>query len=159
MKEIKKTIESYKYLYVAIDGTEFEDKEECRKYEQSAIGVLMAKFLPLVLKQKTEFQIFGAGSDDSMISIVKLESQADADIVLQLYLLNNNFMTKADKKKDLEAIASRINRAVEEKDCIFISHGYEGDDFWFCGTRSEHINCLNKICEPDSAEGKPSEGK
>lgn len=159
MKEIKKTIESYKYVYVAIDGTEFEDKEECRKYELSARGVLMAKFLPLVLKQKTEFQIFGAGNDDSMISIVKLESQADADIVLQLYLLNNNYMAKDDRKKDLEAIASRINRAAEEKDCIFIGHGYEGDDFWFAGTKNEHINGLNKICEPDPVEEKPAEGK
>lgn len=150
MKEIKKTIESYKYVYVAIDGTEFEDKEECSKYEQSAKGLLLGKYWPLVLKQKTEFEIFGAGNDDSMISIVKLKSQADADIVLQLYCLNNPSMTKDDRKKDLEKITSRIRKAAEEKDCIFIGHGYEGDDFWFAGTKNEHINCLNKICEPET---------
>lgn len=154
MKEIKKTIESYKFIYVAVDGTEFEDKEECRKYEQSAKGVLLAKFMPLVLKHKTEFEIFGAGNDDSYISIVKLESQADADIVLQLYCLNNPYITKDDRKKDLEEISSRIRKAAEEKDCIFIGHGYEGDDFWFTGTKNEHINCLNRICQPEKPEEK-----
>lgn len=61
----------------------------------------MTKYWPLVLKQKTEYEIFGAGNDDSMISIVKLESQADADIVLQVYLLTNTYMNKDDRKKDL----------------------------------------------------------
>lgn len=157
MKEIKKTIESYKYVYVAIDGTEFENKEECCKYEHSAKGVIVTKFLPLVVKQKTEFEIFGAGNDDSMISIVKLESKEDADIVLQLYLLNNPYMAKDDRKKDLEAIASRIRRAAEQRDYIFIGHGYEGDDFWFAGTRNEHIECLNKICEPETETETASE--
>ena len=134
-------------------------KEECRKYEQSAKGLLMTKFWPLVLKQRTEFEIFGAGNDDSMISIVKLQSQADADVILQIYLLDRPYMLKDDRKKDLDEIASRLKRAAEEKDCIFIGHGCDGDDFWFSGTRNEHINCLNKICEPDPVEEKPAEGK
>ena len=153
MKEIKRTIESYEFVFVAIDGTEFKDKEECRKYEESARGLLMTKFMPLVVKEKTEFQIFGAGNDDSAITIVKLESQADADIVLQLFLLYNPYMAKEDRKNDLDAIAKRIRLAADEKDYIFIGSGYERDEFWFGGTRNEHINCLNKICEtPETSE-------
>lgn len=153
MKQIKRTIESYEYVFVAIDGTEFKDKEECRKFEESARGLLLAKLMPLVVKEKTEFEIFGAGNDDTAVTIVKLESQADADIVIQLYLLHNPHMTKDDRKNDLNAIVKRIRRAADEKDYIFVCRGYERNEFWFGGTHNEHINCLNKICEtPETSE-------
>ena len=31
-------------VYQAIDGTIFNDKEECRKYEKSALAVLLSRY-------------------------------------------------------------------------------------------------------------------
>ena len=43
MKEITKEKSTSYTVYQAVDGTEFLEKEQCKLYEQSAIGVLLAK--------------------------------------------------------------------------------------------------------------------
>lgn len=42
-KELKKEIMETIIIYQATDGTEFNDAEECKKYENSAAGMLMCK--------------------------------------------------------------------------------------------------------------------
>ena len=45
MKEIikDKTVVEHYTVYQATDGTEFNSSEECRKYEESALGVIRSK--------------------------------------------------------------------------------------------------------------------
>ena len=51
MKKERKEIvrKEYKDIYIAIDGTEFDSEEECKKYEQTALVVINAAF------EKTRF--------------------------------------------------------------------------------------------------------
>ena len=54
MKEIKKertTTQTY-YEYEALDGTIFNDKEECQKYDESALGLLNYKVSLLKVGKK-----------------------------------------------------------------------------------------------------------
>lgn len=52
MKIIKKEVvtKSYVEVFIANDGTEFSSESECRKYDESAMGVLRAKYAPMVVK-------------------------------------------------------------------------------------------------------------
>ena len=63
MKEIIKEVKNTYTVYQAIDGTEFDSKEECKKYEDTAKCLLLTKYRPLVKKTVTEIDVFNTGSD------------------------------------------------------------------------------------------------
>lgn len=168
MKEIQKevVIKRYDTMFVANDGTEFTTKEECKKYEETAKCILLAKYRPLVIKSSDEFSLFGFGSEDNVIEVVKMNSQSDMDLVLQNLLLENPHCyceSKNDtpddvarKKANLNKLTARLNKALQERDLIFIHRGYDYDGFYFEGTRNEHIDVLRNI---DKVEDKPETGE
>ena len=92
MKEIKREVTSVEVVYQAADGTEFKSKEECKAYDESARCMLYAKYNQKVINTNTEFGLFGFGSDENTIEVVKLETQADADLITQLFLFENKHM-------------------------------------------------------------------
>lgn len=150
MKEIQKEIvkKSTVTIYVANDGTEFSDREECKKYDESALGVLLAKYSQKVIKTSDEFSLFGFGSEDNVIEIIRFEKEADKDIVLQIFLLENPHFNNDENKDRLEKLMARMNKALEDHDIVFIGRSYDGDGFWFEGSRQEHINVLHNIDKP-----------
>lgn len=147
MKEIKREVTSVVTVYQAADGTEFESKEECKMYDNSARCMLYAKYNQKVIKTKTEFELFGFGSDENTIEVVKLETQADADLITQLFLFENKHMALSENRDSLNRILVRLNKALAEKDFVFIGRGYEMDSFYYEGSRNEHIEVLNKACQ------------
>lgn len=71
-------------IYEAIDGTQFENKEECKKYESSAFGIINAKYQKLIIKRDNETCILNTGSEDVYLEILKVTSIEDADIIYQM---------------------------------------------------------------------------
>ena len=66
METKKIEMKSYKNVYVAADGTEFDVQSECEAYEKSAVGVLKARLAKIALVQKSECELFaGSGCDDN----------------------------------------------------------------------------------------------
>ena len=54
MKEVtKEKVQKYT-VYEALDGTEFHDKAECEKYEESAKGVVKARIAKLTVGKANE---------------------------------------------------------------------------------------------------------
>ena len=148
MKEIVKEIKSSKRVYVATDGTEFCDKEECKKYEESARCAIYAKYNQRVLKESNEFKISGFGCDDNNVDIIRIETAADVDMILQLLFFETPCYKEDSHKEYIGKVTRSLNKALEENDCIFIYRGYDYDSFCFSGTRNEHIDVLKKIGEP-----------
>ena len=146
MKEIKKEVKSFKTVFQATDGTEFNDKTECEKYEKSARGVLMAKYQPIVTKTIYEEDLFGTGCENQY-DIVKVSSQVDADIILQLALLENPYLTDEDHTDRLATCRKSIQKAMDEKDFLLIFRGFEMDGFAIEGTRAEMIERFNSNFE------------
>ena len=70
MKEVVKSKTVNTVVYQALDGTEFVNKDECRKYEESAKCVLFHKYNKLVVKREHEETIFKTGSYDDIVDIV-----------------------------------------------------------------------------------------
>ncbi len=161
MKKIQKevVIKRYDDVFVANDGTEFNTKEECEKYENSAKCALMARYKLLVIKESDCFSLFGFGSDEDVIEVVKIESEEDLNLILQILILENPWhydASKADNpdaaakmKANLNTTTVRLTRALQEKDLVFIGRGYDSDGFYFEGTRNEHIAVLQRIGEPE----------
>jgi len=115
--------------YEAIDGTTFVSKDECKKYEDTAICVLRSRYNPLVIISTTEYNLFQVGSDECVIDVVKLQSEQDIDTILQLCYYHHNWL-KEDKYKDrLQEISTMISKAFRENDYLFISKGLESDNF------------------------------
>lgn len=143
MKEIKKEIQKveYKTLYIANDGTEFESAEECKKYEKSARGVLFAKYAKLVVKSSVEEDIFGLGCEDCDVEIIRVKTQEDADLILQILFLENSWYTEeAHKDRHEEAIAT-VNSAIG--DFLIVGRGYDHDNFWLYKNRKSFIEEFN----------------
>lgn len=142
MVEKQTVIESYKTIYEAIDGTEFMSKDECRKYEESAQCVLMAKYNKLVTKSDTEWELFGVGSDESIVDVVRLNGEQDVDVILQLIALENPTISSKQPEWLIEK-DKRLTTALKEDSPVFIGRGYEQDCFYLCTTVCEMVSKLN----------------
>lgn len=148
MKEITKEhtkVEKYT-VYEAADGTTFNSKEECEKYEQTAHAVLRTKFLKLVVEERTEWEFFSVGSDENTTYAIKMNTQEDADTVLQLYYLDNPYLLKDEEqpKKYRENAFNTVNTAYQEKDVLFVGENYDGD-VYIIDTRNNMIKNLQSI--------------
>lgn len=140
MKEVVKSKTVNTVVYQALDGTEFVNKDECRKYEESAKCVLFHKYNKLVVKREHEETIFKTGSYDDIVDIVKVTSQEDIDIILQVfYYFNSNPSTPY-----LERIENSLNSSVGS--FLFISRGYDNDGFYPLASLPEYVKHLENIC-------------
>lgn len=151
MKEIKQEVQKVEYVtkYEATDGTLFDDADECRKYENSARAVLLTRYKTLVINKFCEEDLFGVGSCDYGIDIVKITDSEDIDLVLQLLILYNPHIGKDQER--LASYRKQLNTAMEDDDVVFIGRGYDDDDNFYI--MDSLINFLNKIvkkCDPGS---------
>jgi hypothetical protein len=135
METISRERKSYYDVYVANDGTEFRDREECKKYEESAVGVLMAKLRPII-SETNEYDVSGMGCEDSNVWVAKPSTQDDVDTIMQLYLAKEPYMMKEEYKETVELRRAIVQRALDENDVLFIGRGCDYDSFWFIGTRN-----------------------
>lgn len=145
MKEIVKErtkVETYS-MYQAADGTVFDTKEECEKYEQTARFVLNTKFKRLVVKETTEWDLFHAGSDENIVYAVRLEKEADADTVMQLYCHDNSWINQSEENYK-EKTYNLIFSAFVNGDILFVGENCDGE-IYLITTRNKIIDNLNNI--------------
>lgn len=139
------TIEEYE----AIDGTRFPDKAECEIYERSAKCLLLSKYNKLVIKKDFEFNIFGCGSEDGYVDIVKLHDKKDIDVIMQTLGVINPHMLKDNNKEKYDKYQDILEKACSEDDLVFIFRGCEDDGFWIEGTLSNRIYNITRACGYD----------
>lgn len=93
MKEIKRTETIEKIIgYKADDGTYFDSKEECEKYEKSAFFVVHERFKKLIVKEMSEYEMFidyAVGSDEWIYLLLDIKSENDINVY-------NHFMQFTD---------------------------------------------------------------
>lgn len=141
MKEITKENKSTYTVYQATDGTEFNSKEECQKYEDTAKCVLLTKYKPLVKRSDSEYNIFNTGSDEYIIDILRpLSTESDIDIIIQLCRLHNGGCKIKDDYYD--NIRSRLEGCLRLKDTVLIGRGteYDGYDSFYVLTTLQEIS-------------------
>ena len=87
MKVIQKKKETEYSVYQATDGTEFNDCDECEKYENSARGVLLAELKECEINRGTEYDLLSTGSSDWEIRLVVPRGIQDLRNINYLYRL------------------------------------------------------------------------
>ena len=146
MKEITKEVKNTYTVYQASDGTEFNSKEECKKYEDTAKCLLLTKYRPLVKKTVSEYDVFNTGSDEYMVDILQcLRDEADIDILIQLHRLYNS--SRKINDDFYNNLRSKLEKCFEDKDIILIGRGteYDGyDNFYVLTSLQEISNNITK---------------
>lgn len=151
MKEIKQTYQVTKYQ--AEDGTIFDTKEECKKYDESAKCVLLGKYNDLVIRQTDCYNLcdpFG-GSEDYAVDIVKVNSKEDVDLILQLVYFYEPRLSREDKHEREVKLTKIVNSALtSDSHILFIGRGYPGeDDFNVLATKETLIDTIEQYCKED----------
>lgn len=146
MKNVIITEEIRKTVYEATDGTQFSNEDECLKYEKSALGVLNTRYKPLVICSLGEYTVFGgAGAEDYQIDLVRVKSDKEVDIVLQMFELING---KHNNESDTDKAKHLIQKALDDKDILLIGRGYTNEEeFWLIKTKGQLLEEISKIGE------------
>ena len=146
MKEITKErtkVEKY-VVYQAVDGTEFNSREDCEAYDNSAKGVLRGKLKALTVNDEYNGWDLMGGNEDNDIIAVKVPTEADIDIVLQNYYLDQSWILKDGRKEFRNKVILAVNQAYKEQDVILFGINCD-DDLYFIDTRHNIVNRLNNL--------------
>lgn len=86
--------------YEANDGRKFTTAEECKKYEESAIGVINADFEAVIqdkpFPECSIYEDFGYGSEDFMMAVVDIKNADVLEIVNKYMALRKNGLINPD---------------------------------------------------------------
>lgn len=126
MREIKttKTIEEVTG-YEAFDGQVFKTKEECEKYERSAIAVIKKRLNSIAVSVDSYgytfseceiFESYGYGSEDYQYMVVDIKNEDDLKAVNQYY----------------ELIRKENNYKENDGDCLLVPDRYIGKRTMIC---------------------------
>ena len=154
MKEIikDKTIVEHYTVYEAFDGEEFDNQEECKKYEGSALGVIRSKIAKLIIYDTRKisgedaWSIMG-GCDDHDIIAIKMRNAADLDIVKQWLLLECPYYNN-EGREELKAKRFEIfEEAYNNGDVLIFGMNCDNEGY-FINSRQNIINKLSSFDQP-----------
>ena len=116
-----KTIEKKETFYVSFDDIEFYNEEECKKYEESACGMLLSKLMECEINRGNECDFFD-GNDENQVRVLVPTCQKHLDIINQLYhmwypkQLDDTFVTQKDLGMPILLFYNIYNDAI---DCMW----------------------------------------
>jgi len=146
MKEIKKertTTQTY-YEYEALDGTIFDDKEECLNYENTAKCVLKARVKRLIVtKEHDAWELMG-GYDDHSVVGMKFQSEDDITAFLQYMCLQNSFYTKECGQGEFQKISGKCHTALICNDILLVGINCD-EEYYIINTRNHIIDNLKNF--------------
>ena len=143
MKEITKErthVEKY-IIYEAIDGTDVNSLEECKKYEESALGVARGKIQPLFVSTDNDAWTLMGGCDDHKVIAVKFKDTTDVDTFLQWLYLESPWYLNEHHKERKAVVESIVRTAYDREDIILIGRNCDGD-YYFINSRQNIIDNL-----------------
>ena len=153
MKEVIKErthVEKYK-VYQAPDGTEFMNYEECRKYEDSALGVVRSNVAKLIVGRTDDAWELMGGNDDNSVIAVKMNCVADVDLVKQLFLLEHPYYNSDERKEAKQKKFDVIEDAYNNNDVVLFGINCDGD-YYFINSRLNIISNLNSLDKKEAKE-------
>ena len=153
MKEVIKertNVEKYK-VYQASDGTEFMNYEECRKYEDSALGVVRGNVAKLIVGRTDDAWELMGGNDDNSVIAVKMNCVADVDLVKQLFLLEHPYYNSDERKEAKQKKFDIIEDAYNNNDVVLFGINCDGD-YYFINSRLNIISNLNSLDKKEAKE-------
>lgn len=130
-----KTVEVKKY--VAYDGTEFNDRSECEKYEADTRGrerdVLMNRFLALPHADLTAEEWIPQGGYKNSLYVVKVRNLKDYELI-------ESFIKEFHdpwNENDVSDIKEMLGEGKEVR--VIIEYSDDDDIVWYYGTVEEYF--------------------
>ena len=135
--EIKKTVEEIIGVeYIAEDGTIFNNKEECEKYEESALFVVSNKLKRLNTKETYINDFNDEGSCDCELEIFDIQTEEDLNNLrryLYLKAITNGATEKGIKGAFTSEDGKRENFVFDNVTIgheVLVFWSYDKDWFW-----------------------------
>lgn len=145
MKEISVEQKTYIKKWKAVDGTQFNSREDCEKYENSAKCVILANYKDFVIKVSSEYDLFGVGNEDCEVDVVRVPDEKAVDVIFQTFCFFRDWASDENK----EEVRKKIVHAYEYNDFLLIQRGYESDDFYIIGTLYSILEQIKERVKPD----------
>ena len=145
MKEISVEQKTYIKKWEAADGTQFNSREDCGKYENSAKCVVLTKYKDFVIKESDEYHLFGVGSEDCQVDIVRVPDEKAIDVIFQVFCFFRDWESDENKEKARKTITN----AFEYNDFLIIDRGYELDNLYIIGTLDDVIEQIKERVKPN----------
>ena len=140
MKEVSIEQKTYIKKWEATDGTQFNSREDCEKYEDSAKCVILTKYKDFVIKESDEYHLFGVGNEDCQVDVVKVPNEKAIDVIFQAFC----FFRDWDSDENKEKARKIITNAFEYNDFLLIGNDYELNNFYIIGTLSDVIEKIKE---------------
>ena len=149
MKEVtKEKVQKYT-VYKALDGTEFDDKAECEKYEKSAKGVIMARIAKLIVGKGDAWTLL-AGDDDHDVIGIKMQTGKDLEYVKQLFTFTCSWYGEVRTAE----IFDIIEKAYDNDDIVLFGINCDGEYYWINSRQNIVDNLMNLGKTSDSQDEK-----
>ena len=146
--EIKITVEEVVGVeYIAEDGTVFYDKEECEKYEKSALTVVKSKLKRLNNKKYTAWEdLLYLSNEDCDLEIFNIQDETDLDNLNQYVVLT--LSESHAYKEHIKEVSEKISTCGVGHE-VMVFWGYEHDYVNIIGDGSlnAYIELLRKNYE------------
>lgn len=148
-EEVKYT--EVKIKYKAVDGTTFKYKEECIKYEETALCVLNDRVRKLIVaKESDAWTLMGNDSDNGIVGM-KFKTPEDINTFLQLLCLQRPCLTRDEYQKELKQHSDKCYEAMNNDDILLV--GINHEDYCIIDTRNKIVNNLINF-DKDETEQK-----
>lgn len=155
MKEVIKertNVEEYK-VYQASDGTEFINCEECRKYEESAFGVVRGNITKLIVGRSNDAWELMGGNDENSVIAIKMNCATDVNLVKQLFLLEHPYYNDEIRQLLKQEKFDIIDNAYNNGDVVLFGINCDGD-YYFINSRQNIIDNLNNLAKEKDTQEK-----
>lgn len=153
MKEVRKETVTPYTVYEAVDGTEFRDRAECERYENSARGVLRGKLKKITLDDTHNCWDLMGGEENYVCLALAPKTQEDVNVILQNYYLDNTWVLANDYKTSRERVEKAAQEALENKDVVLFGLN-DDDNMYYINTRQNIINNLNNLGKKEEPSDK-----
>ena len=151
MKQITKEKTTTYSVYVATDGTEFDNAEECLQYEKSALGMLNAKLKKYIVWEGNEYDLWRNDTEYNTIA-VELKTQEAVDTLLHIYYLQHSYLLLDEHKNRREVFESLIDETYENKDLLILGINCD-NEYYYIDSRNNIVNRLLNLDKKDDSEG------
>lgn len=151
MKQITKEKTTPYMVYQAVDGTEFDNAEECLQYEKSALGMLKTKLKKYIVWEGNEYDLWRNDTDNNIIA-VELKTQEAVDTLLHIYYLQHSYLLSDEYKKTRETFEAVVNDTFENEDLLILGINCD-NEYYYIDSRHNIVIRLLDLDKKDDSEG------
>lgn len=140
MKEIKIQENNSIIKYQAVDGEVFDDKEQCKVYEKSAVCLMKGRIVQCKVGSLKDAWTLMGGYDDHQIQAYKFSSEKEADYFTQWVLSFSGWWN--DER--VQNFIREIQSAYKNGDVALVGFNCD-DEPYYINTRQNIINNLMNL--------------